>query len=193
MTAAGATAAISATAPWFIVSGYGSSSTSTRWTGPSVRSSMRPASISPKCRSFTVATRHNSSPGGRGNVRTVMPASSCSVSGSSPSKRIARAPSWITTRSSATVVTSMRFGQRYGRLRRTGVGADHHRPLNRQDVRRSRSVGAACTGRGHSASTAATIAAASSAVGVGRITGTDRASGTLSRLRGAGDGPTVAS
>ena len=157
-----------------------------------MRSSIRPASTSPKCRSFTVATRHSSSPGGRGNVRTV------------DARELVLGVRFEPVEADRTLGTVVDHhevvgdgrdvhasGQRYGRLRRTGVGTDHHRPLNRQDVRRSPSVGAACTGRGHSASTAATIAAASSAVGVGRIRGTDTASGTLSRLRGAADGPTV--
>ena len=37
-----------------------------RWIGPSGLSPIRPASVSPKCTSFTVAKRHSSSPAGRG-------------------------------------------------------------------------------------------------------------------------------
>ena len=65
-TAARSAAAISATAARFIVSGYGSASGGTRRIGPSVWSSMRPASISPKWTSLTVAKPAAQRPGRAG-------------------------------------------------------------------------------------------------------------------------------
>ena len=65
ITAAGSIVAISRAAERFITSGYGSAPGSPRRIGPSVRSSIRPASISPKWTSFTVAKRQRSSPCGR--------------------------------------------------------------------------------------------------------------------------------
>ena len=77
-------AAISAMAPRFISSGYGSSPGPTENTGPSGMPSMIPHTSSPKCTSFTVATVANRSPR-RGSVRNEKPSISWSVSGSSPS------------------------------------------------------------------------------------------------------------
>ena len=61
------------------------------------------------------------------------------------------------------------IGRYQGRGRRADTGLAHHRPLNRQAPRASRVAGTTTTGRGQSASMAATMAAASSAVGPGRI------------------------
>ncbi len=57
--------------------------------------------------------------------------------------------------------------QRQGRSRPIGVGRFHQRPENRHERERGGVVAATTTGFGHSASVAATIAAASSAVGAG--------------------------
>ena len=64
ITASTPAAAISAAAAWFIVSGYGGSPGAARRIGPSVWSSMRPASTSPKWTSLTVPMRQRSGPAG---------------------------------------------------------------------------------------------------------------------------------
>jgi hypothetical protein len=55
--------------------------------------------------------------------------------------------------------------QRQGRRRRTGSGRAHDRLLNRHAVLRGSATGPSTLARGHNASLAATIAAASSSVG----------------------------
>ena len=77
------------------------------------------------------------------------------------------------------------IGRYQGRGRRADTGLAHHRPLKRHAPRASRVAGTTTTGRGQSASIAATMAAASSAVGPGRID-------TRRDAPGAGDrrGPT---
>ena len=55
--------------------------------------------------------------------------------------------------------------QRQGRRRRTGSGRAHDRLLNRHAVLRGSATGPSTLARGHSASVAARIAAASSSVG----------------------------
>ena len=80
-------------------------------------------------------------------------------------------PSWNVAASSATVVSSTATADRQtqGRARRSGIGWLHHRPLNFQTAAAGDRHVAAATGRGHSASTAAAIAAASSSVAAGVI------------------------
>ena len=61
-----------------------------------------------------------------------------------------------------------RAAQTQGRARRSGIGWLHQRPLNFQTLGGRSAPSAVTIGRGHSASTAAAIAAASSSVAAGR-------------------------
>ncbi len=63
----------------------------------------------------------------------------------------------------------MIHSQTQGRSRRTGNGTDHQRPENLHDDLRGAESDTITTGRGHSTSAAATIAAASISVGAGLI------------------------
>src|SRR5262245_3124352 len=108
MTAAGSIFSISAIAPRFMTSGYGSAPSSTEKSGPMSRPSLMPDSVPPNWPSFTVPKRVTSWPPGRGSVRKTKPSYSYTVSGSRPSYTRTSKPSCTTASSSATVVSSMK-------------------------------------------------------------------------------------
>ena len=192
-TAAGATAAISATAAWFIVSGYGSSPRGDPL-DRAVRALVDPARLD-LAEVQVVHRRHSAQQfAGRSRQRPhadalelVLGVGLESVEADHPGAVVDHHQVVGDGRDVHAERSEVGAVATHGRRRRPPSSAESPRrsPLA-ADRRRLH-------GRGHSASTAATIAAASSSVGVGRITGTGTVSGTSTRLRGAADGTTVAS
>ena len=140
-----------------------------------------PHTSSPKWTSLTVAKRHSSPPPGRGKVRTSTPINVCSVSARARRIDARPAPSWNTTSSSETDVSSRAsrlLAGYHGRSRRAATGRAHQRPEKRHaGVGSSTTALVGAAGRGQVISIAATIAAISSSVGVGWMSPISGASG----------------